>query len=151
MQAKRSIATLLPEKNSSNASATDALPLLMKSSTEAPQTASDTGHSLKTVSTMSDLSLESKMASREETSSGLKMSYSQMDIYLSRDNLVQKLLFAAVAGNGELVSRSTIVLGKTDEMGCPDEEFVSSFLIVFRRFETPYRYALMQVKNLVYD
>lgn len=103
-------------------------------------TVSDAGHSLKTVSTLSINSVQSGDPSLETDFSPSKHGHSLTDIYLSRDSLVQKVLFAVVAGNGEcwhhIIRNGLSIL---TFFATADEEYVSGFLIVFRRFETPYK------------
>lgn len=69
--------------------------------------------------------------------------FSQLDIYLSKDDLIQKFLFAAVTGNGThtslVVCRGTAWLTPFLTI-VPDEQHVGVFLIVYRRFARPYEW-----------
>lgn len=100
---------------------------------------SEAGHSSNTVSSMSCNSAVPEDGLIDEKFLMSKFGHSQMDIYLSREDLVQKLLFAAVAGNGEQ-QRSEFASRR--ECGltslCKDEEYIATFLIVYRRFKSPY-------------
>lgn len=100
VQSKRSTATLLAERTTGKL---DAVHVVAKEeSADIVRSVSDTGNSLKTVSTTSGNSGLTGDSILDEKFLLSKSGYSQMDIYLSRDDLVQKLLFAAVAGNGKV-------------------------------------------------
>ncbi|KAK4699712.1 hypothetical protein P7C70_g6544, partial [Phenoliferia sp. Uapishka_3] len=65
---------------------------------------------------------------------------SALDLHFSREDMIDKFLFASVTGNGE--TRLTVgTLGKqrlTKSPCCADEPYVTLFLIVYRRFVRPY-------------
>lgn len=135
---KRSVATLIAEKaDGQNLSTILTSPI----SENVTKSNSDAGHSLNTVSTTSGNSGFTGDALLDEKFLLSKLGHSQMDIYLSPEDLVQKLLFAAVAGNGEervrLGCHRCAIQLKT--LPSADEEYIASFLIVYRRFETPYK------------
>lgn len=77
---------------------------MQKDSQDVIKSVSDTGQSLKTLSSASSHSGITGDALLDEKFLLCKSGQSHMDIYLSRDDLVQKLLFAAVAGDGDFAA-----------------------------------------------
>lgn len=99
---KRSTANLLPDKpNGQLFAGTSAPTTMQKDSEDMSKSIDETGHSMKTVSSASGHSGLTGDAILDEKFLLSKSGHNQTDIYLSRDDLVQKLLFAAVAGDGE--------------------------------------------------
>lgn len=94
---KRSTAALIAQTSAAKASSHE---LTSDDINATIRSASDASQSLKTRSTISVNSAQSGEPSLENESLPSKHGYSLTDIYLSRDNLVQKALFAAVTGNG---------------------------------------------------
>lgn len=61
---------------------------------------------------------------------------SALDLYFSRDDMIDKFLFASVTGNGESLEQRRRSLA--DLFSLADEQYVTLFLIVYRRFARPF-------------
>jgi hypothetical protein len=97
---KKSSALLLPPADASELSGEQQPPQLAVSAPAAPLPPAAVGSFSPTSHTHTDDSLNSPSAASSGSLSGPPPKFSQLDIYLSRDALIQKFLFAAVTGNG---------------------------------------------------
>ena len=97
---KKSSATLLASADVSEPSGEQQPLQQAVSAPAAPLPSAAVGSFSPTSHTHTDDSLKSPSAASSGSLSGPPPRFSQLDIYLSRDALVQKFLFAAVTGNG---------------------------------------------------
>lgn len=136
---KRSTATLLGDKTSG------AIPTEL--ATPVPEETSNNTLSIDTPSKTTD-SLQGDSSLSTLLSSQSK--HSQLDIYLSKEDIMQKFLFAGVTGNGRFLQRGLRV-DEVDSYGlAPDDEHIATFLTVFRRFDTPHRYGCTSARMFPY-
>jgi hypothetical protein len=59
----------------------------------------------------------------------------ELDLLFPKDEIIDKFLFAAVTGNGALTS---LRCPAPFQIARTDDQFVTYFLIIFRRFARPY-------------